>query len=409
MHNWLSSQLFFKVNNMYVLIRELSTEVYNMAQSYPVVTVIGPRQSGKTTLIKNIFPDKPYVSLEDIDERGFAEADPRAFLNRFPEGAILEEIQRLPQLLSYIQGIVDSTDKKGLFILTGSHQLALHASISQSLAGRTAVLKLLPFNIDELATANIQFSLNEYIFQGMYPRIYKDNIDPTKFYRDYVQTYVERDVRQMINIKDLALFQQFLKLCAGRVGQVLNSHNLSNELGVSYHTVLSWLSILEASFIIFRLQPYFENFGKRVIKSPKLYFTDTGLASYLLDIHSVTQMARDPLRGSLAENFIVAEFIKNRLNKGIEPSFDYYRDSNQNEVDLIYKTGQELIPIEIKASQTFNAQFLKSLNYFKKLVGDRCQRGLLIYAGEQEQKVTHFKVCNFLHLSSALDWALDRQ
>jgi predicted AAA+ superfamily ATPase len=384
--------------------RELTGEIINMAQSYPVVTLIGPRQSGKTTLVRQIFPHKPYVSLEDLDERSFAESDPRGFLKRFPEGVILDEIQRLPLLLSYIQGTVDQSDKKGVFILTGSHQLALHESISQSLAGRTAVLKLMPLDIAELSALNLSFSLNEYSWHGMYPRIYKDNIDSTKFYRDYVQTYVERDVRKMINIKDLALFQQFLKLCAGRIGQVLNSHSLSNELGISYHTVLSWLSILEASFLIFRLQPYFENFGKRIIKSPKLYFTDTGLASYLLDIHHVTQMERDPLRGSLAENFVVTEFIKNRLNQGFEPSFYYYRDSNQNEVDLLYKSGQFLFPIEIKSSQTFNSHFLKGLAYFKQLVGDRCPRGVLIYAGEQEQITTDFKVFNFKHVASALDW-----
>lgn len=389
---------------MDILIRDLSEEIKLMAQSYPVVTLIGPRQSGKTTLIKKIFPNKSYVSLENLDERSFADADPKGFLNRFPDGVILDEIQQLPHLLSYIQGIVDNTDQKGMFILTGSHQLALHESVSQSLAGRTAVLKLMPFDIEELAAANIQFSLDEYIYHGMYPRIYKDNINPTKFYRDYVQTYVERDVRRMINIKDLSLFQQFLKLCAGRVGQVFNSHSLSNELGVSYHTISNWLSILEASFLIFRLQPYFENFGKRIIKSPKLYFTDTGLASYLLDITSVAQIARDPLRGNLAENFIVAEFFKNRLNNGIEPSFYFYRDSNQNEVDLIYKIGNDLLPIEIKSSQTFNSQFIKSLTYFKQITKERCPRGVLVYAGTQEQEINDFKIFNFKHISAILNW-----
>lgn len=387
-----------------MLFRELSQEIKDMATYYPVVTLIGPRQSGKTTLIKEIFPNKPYVSLEDMDERNFAEADPRGFLNRFPDGAILDEIQRLPLLLSYLQNIIDHTQQNGMFILTGSHQLALLESITQSLAGRTAILKLMPLDLAELTAANISFSLNDYIYHGMYPKIYKDHINPTKFYRDYVQTYVERDVRRMINIKDLSMFQHFLKLCAGRIGQILNSHSLSNELGISYHTIANWLSILEASFLIFRLQPYYENFGKRHIKSAKIFFTDTGLASYLLDIHSVNQLERDPLRGSLVENFIVGEFIKNRLNKGLEPSFYFYRDSNQNEVDLLYKVGHQLIPIEIKSSQTFHAQFLKGLNYFKSLAKDRCPKGLLIYAGEQEQEIQNVKVFNFKNITTAMNW-----
>lgn len=388
---------------MDILKREIALEMLEMSKSYPVVTLLGPRQSGKTTLSKALFPQKPYVTLEDLDERSFAEKDPRGFLARFSEGAIFDEIQRVPALLSYIQGVVDRVDKKGFFILTGSHQLALHESVSQSLAGRTAILKLLPFDINEVASITQQFSLDEYLYHGMYPRIYKDNLQPTKFYRDYVQTYLERDVRQMINVKDLGLFQQFLKLCAGRTGQIFNSNNLSNELGVSYHTVSNWLSILEASFVIFRLQPYFENFGKRIIKSPKIYFTDVGLATYLLDITNKEQISRDPLRGSLVENLIVSEFIKNRLNKGLEPNFYFYRDSNQNEIDLIFKEGNNLTPIEIKASQTFNPQFLKGLDYFKALTKERCKRGILIYGGEQEQRLRDFFIYNFRHVGQALD------
>lgn len=387
---------------MDILKREMASELLEMSKAYPVVTLLGPRQSGKTTLSKALFPTKPYITLEDMDERSFAENDPKGFLARFNDGAIFDEIQRVPKLLSFIQGVVDKINKKGFFILTGSHQLALHESVSQSLAGRTAILKLLPFDINEIASITQQFSLDEYIYHGMYPRIYKDNLSPTKFYRDYVQTYLERDVRQMVNVKDLALFQQFLKLCAGRTGQIFNSHNLSNELGISYHTVSNWLSILEASFVIFRLQPYFENFGKRIIKSPKIYFTDVGLATYLLDITTVEQISRDPLRGSLVENLVVSEFIKNRLNKGFEPNFYFYRDSNQNEVDMIFKEGNNLIPIEIKASQTFHPQFLKGLEYFKALTKERCKQGILIYGGEQEQRVNDFFIYNFRHVGVAL-------
>lgn len=387
---------------MDILDRKMGSELLSMAQAYPVVTVIGPRQSGKTTLVKYLFPQKPYVSLENPDEREFANNDPRGFLERFPQGAILDEIQRLPKLLSYIQTIVDEFNQKGMYILTGSHQLALHESISQSLAGRTAILKLMPFSLAELANQYSELSLDEYIYRGMYPRIYNDHLNPTKFYRDYMQTYVERDVRQMIHIKDLTLFQHFLKLCAGRIGQIFNSNSLSNELGVNHNTINHWLSIMEASFLIFRLQPYYENFGKRIIKSPKIYFIDTGLAAYLLNIVSVDQVSRDPLRGNLVENFVIADFFKNQFNQGYEPSFYYYRDSNQNEVDLIFKTGSNLIPIEIKSAKTFNEEFLKGLNYFKKISGNRCPMEILIYAGQQEQKIKTASIFNFMHTSQVL-------
>ncbi len=387
----------------HLITREMMSELKEMAQNYPVVTVLGPRQSGKSTLVRDVFPNKSYVSLENLDERSFAESDPRGFLEQFAQGVILDEIQRVPQLLSYIQGIVDQNNIKGFYILTGSHQLALHASISQSLAGRTAILKLLPLTIAELAQQKIDFTLDGYLFHGMYPRIYKDTLNPTKFYRDYTQTYIERDLRQMINIKDLSLFQHFLKLCAGRIGNIFNSHSMSNELGVSYHTINNWLSILEASFLIFRLQPYFENFGKRVIKSPKIYFTDVGLATYLLDIHSIEQISRDPLRGGLVENLVISEFIKYRLNKGYEPSFYFYRDSNNNEIDLIFKMGNKLIPIEIKASRTFHPDFIDGIKYFQKIAGERSSRGVLIYAGDHEQKVNETDVFNFKHIKVLID------
>jgi len=241
---------------MPLIQRALQVELLSMAKAYPIVTVLGPRQSGKTTLVKETFSDYPYVSLENLDDRAFAESDPRGFFERYTKGVILDEIQRLPQLLSYLQGIVDNTPRKGLFILTGSHQLALHESISQSLAGRTALLKLLPFSLAELPRPFSRWTLDAYLYHGMYPRIYHDKLNPTKFYSNYVQTYIERDVRQMINVKDLSQFQRFLKLCASRIGQLLNMNNLSNELGISNHTVVNWLSILEASFVILRVQPY---------------------------------------------------------------------------------------------------------------------------------------------------------
>ena len=386
-------------NNMPSFIpRTLSGEILEMAEVYPVVTLIGPRQSGKTTLARALFPDKPYISLENPDEQRFATEDPRGFLARFPEGAVLDEIQRQPSLLSYIQGIVDNKKENGVFILTGSHQLNLQQSVTQSLAGRTAVLTLLPFSLEELESALSPQEINYYLYHGMYPKIYQDKITPTKYYRDYVHTYIERDVRQMLNIKDLNLFQNFLKLCAGRVGQIFNSHNMSNELAVSHHTIQSWISILEASFVVFRLSPYFENFGKRIIKSPKLYFTDVGVATYLLDIHKEEQIARDPLRGGLVENFIISECIKYQLNRGSPSTAYYFRDSNGNEIDCIIKVGNQLVPIEIKSSKTFNVDFLKGLKFFKSLVQDRMPSGFLIYSGDQEQSIDNLDIKNFHHI-----------
>ncbi len=385
---------------MQFLTREIQKEIVDMAHAYPIVTVLGPRQSGKTTLVRHIFKNKPYVSLENPDDRDFAKEDPKAFLEGYPEGAILDEIQRLPLLLSYLQGIVDEKQTKGLFILTGSHQHELHQSVSQSLAGRTALLTLLPFSLSELPDSLQHQALDYYLYQGLYPRIYQDNLNPTKFYRNYLKTYIERDVRQMINLKDLSMFQRFIKLCASRIGQLFNASNVSNELGISSNTVHHWLSILEASFIVYRLPPYFENFGKRIIKSPKLYFTDVGLATYCLDIHSQAQLARDPLRGNLAENFVILEIIKQCINQGLEPSCYFYRDSNQNEVDLLLKNGQLLTPIEIKSSKTFHPEFLKGLHYFQALVGERSAQPFLIYSGDREQKVQGIQVTHFSNIKT---------
>jgi predicted AAA+ superfamily ATPase len=379
--------------------RDVSKELEDLAKGYPVVTVIGPRQSGKTTLVQYIFPKKPYVNLEEIDVREMAIGDPRRFLEQFPEGAILDEIQRVPTLLSYIQVIVDKNDKKGMFILTGSHQLQLHEAISQSLAGRTALLSLFPLSLHELQGAGVDLTLDPLLLKGGYPRIYKDQLDPTKAYRSYFQTYVERDVRLLIQVKDLMQFERFIRICAGRIGQILNLEEIGGEVGISSHTVKHWISILEASFLIFRLQPYFENFGKRIIKSPKLYFTDTGLAAYLLGIENVVQMSRDPLRGHLMENLVVLELMKTRLNQGLDPELYYYRDVQQNEVDLIFKKGHELVPIEIKSSKTYHADFLKNLHFFQNLVGERASHGYLVYGGEQEQRIHSNEVLNYQHAS----------
>lgn len=362
---------------------------------YPIVTVLGPRQSGKTTLVKSLYPHMPYVSLENPDDRQLAAEDPRSFLDRFPDGAIVDEVQRYPELLSYLQGIVDERNQNGLFILTGSHQLALHEAISQSLAGRTAILKLLPLSMQELSQNQVNYTLDDYLFQGMYPRLYQNQIPPDKFYRDYMLTYLERDVRKMIQLKDLSLFQKFLHLCAGYIGQLLNHDALSNAIGVSASTIKHWTSILEASFIIFRLPPYYENFGKRIIKSHKLYFYDVGLAAYLMDFRNKKELAYSPARGSLVENLVILDVLKNHLNRGIEPGMYFFRDNNQQEVDLILKSGTKLLPVEIKSSQTFTPTFLKGLKYFKNLALDRCETGYLVYAGEQTQRIGDFQLINF--------------
>ncbi|OGT47389.1 MAG: AAA family ATPase [Gammaproteobacteria bacterium RIFCSPHIGHO2_12_FULL_41_20] len=377
--------------------RTIEKELRTAASEYPVVTIIGPRQSGKTTVVKKVFPKKAYANLEAMDIRAFAETDPRGFLQQYPKGAVLDEIQRVPQLLSYIQVDVDAKKQRGRFILTGSHQLSLHEKISQSLAGRTAILSLLPLSISELSAAGFDLSLNDYLLNGFMPRVYADQLNPTKAYRNYVQTYIERDVRQMQQIKDLKVFQNFLKLCAGRIGSVLNRESLGNDTGISGNTVNQWLSVLEASFILFQLPPYFENFGKRVIKAPKLYFTDVGLATYLLGIESLEQLARDPLRGFLVENLVILELIKARLNRGLEPNLYYYRDNHKNEVDVVFKQSHNLIPIEIKAAQTFMPEQLKGLLFYLQLAQKRAARGYLIYTGEHQQDVGKVTIMNYKH------------
>ena len=382
--------------------REIETELQGLSKQYPVVTVIGPRQSGKTTLVLNAFPGRPYANLEEPDIRMLAETDPRGFLDRYPDGAILDEIQRAPPLLSYIQSIVDKRGKNGLFILTGSHQMELHQAISQSLAGRTALLTLLPMSLSELDRAGIELSLVNALIKGGYPRIFKEHLDPTKAHRNYFQTYVERDLRQLINVKDLTQFERFIRVIAGRVGQIVNLEEIGGEIGISSHTVKEWLSILEASFVIFRLQPYFENFGKRIIKSPKLFFVDVGLAVYLLGIENETQMNRDPLRGHLFENLVVLELVKSRLNRGLDPQIFYYRDMQKNEIDLIFKEGHSLIPIEIKSSKTYNSEFLEKLLFFQNLVKGRAPKGYIIYAGEAEQKIHSIELIHYRNALRAI-------
>jgi len=366
-----------------MIYRTITKELLTQLREYPVVTVIGPRQAGKTTLVRNVLPDYSYVSLEDPENRQLANDDPKAFLKRYSGKTIFDEVQRTPHLLSYLQGIVDEEGTNGRFVLTGSHQLELRAAITQSLAGRTGILHLLPLSIGELHDAKISFDdFESYIVQGFLPRVYDQHQRPRTAYANYYQTYVEKDVRQLIQLKDVSLFEKFIKLLAGRVGQIINYQSLSNDVGVGAPTIKQWLSILEASFIIFKLPPYYKNFGKRVIKSPKYYFTEIGLLAYLLGIEKNTQVSRDPLVGNIFENLAVIEVLKSRYNQGRNAELYYFRDSNGNEIDLLCKTGDGLVGVEIKSASTWNSSFSKSLTNFSES-NEKLAGRIVVYSGSR--------------------------
>jgi len=380
---------------MDILPRTAEHYLQQAAGQYPVVTVTGPRQSGKTTLCRTVFPDKQHISLENLDTRQFAQDDPRGFLAGLPDGAILDEIQQTPDLLSYIQTIVDADDRRGLFILTGSQQFEINlksqTSINQSLAGRTALLKLLPFSLEELS-AQQPITIDRLLLTGFYPRIWKDNLEPSQALAAYLETYVERDIRQLINIKDLTLFQRFVTLCAGRIGQLLNFNNLAADSGISHQTAHNWLTLLEASYIVFRLPPYAANIAKRLVKSSKLYFYDVGLAAHLLGLENELHVSRDPLRGNLFENMVVMEALKYRLHRGKRSNLHFYRDSNGNEVDLLLGLGPDLYPIEIKAGMTINRDYFKGLDHFSSHFSTPLGQGL-IHGGDEMQQRSGTSVC----------------
>jgi len=379
--------------------REIESELLELSAQYPVVTVIGPRQSGKTTLVKKVFPNYSYCNLEHPETRHLADSDINAFFHLYKPPVIIDEIQNQPELLSIIQVMVDESGVNGQFILTGSHQLSLGQAISQSLAGRNALLTLLPFSISEIMSFQTDCEREPLIHTGFMPRIYDQNQDPVKTYRNYFQTYIQRDVRQMVNVKNIKLFEHFMRMLAGRIGQLLNLNSLSNDLGVSSTTLSQWLSILEASFIVYRLYPYYENLGKRLVKSPKIYFTDVGLASYLIGIENASQVNRDPLLGNLFENLVVMEAVKCRLNKGLDTNLYFYRDSNQNEVDLLFIRRGQIIPIEIKAAMTYNEKLLKGIKYFQKLYPEK---GYLIYSGKMEFINENIEIINFIDTKKIL-------
>lgn len=382
--------------------RMMETEFERARREYPVVTITGPRQSGKTTLARRCCKGYAYANLESPEIRNLAIQDPKAFFNAYPTPVIIDEVQRVPELLSYIQVLADESDGRGRYILTGSHQLDLAAAVSQSLAGRTALLRLLPLSLRELQAAGVVLSRDEIMFQGFMPRLYHEQIRPGTLYSEYFQNYIERDLRQLVAIRDLFLFEKFLRVLAGRIGQVINISSLAGDIGVARATLNEWLSVLEASFIIFRLPPWFDNAGKRVIKTPKLYFTEPGLAAWLLEIETPQQISRDPLMGSLFENMVVAEALKARLNDGKMPNLYFYRDSKGNEVDLILRHHRKLQPIEIKAAMTYSPEMTKGLSHFCKRHSNALS-GAVVYAGEMETKSESTRLVNFYNTATLQD------
>jgi len=361
--------------------RKIEATLQRLATSFPVVTMTGPRQSGKTTLVRSLFADKPYVTLEDPSERLFAEDDPKGFLARFEKGAIFDEAQRWPDLFSFLQGIVDADLQKGRFILTGSQQFGLLAGVSQSLAGRAGVTRLLPLSSTEITSITSK-NINSVLLKGGYPALYAQTIDPQDWFASYIATYVERDVRQLINIQDLTTFQRFLRLCAGRTGSLLNLNALAGETGVTHKVAQTWMSVLQSSDVIYLLPPYHKNFGKRLVKTPKLYFVDTGLACWLLGIRSKEVLALHPLRGALFETWVVSEALKARYNAGQPVDLYFWRDNNGVEADLVYEQHGKLQPIEIKSGATITSDYIRAGQNAAKFAGDEALTPWLVHGGE---------------------------
>jgi uncharacterized protein len=362
--------------------RKAEKYLQSLAKQFKAVAVIGPRQSGKTTLVRYLFKDKPYVNFENPDTRLYALEDPRGFLANYPQGAIFDEAQRVPEIFSYLQQILDEAKANGLFIITGSNNFLLQENISQSLAGRVGYLMLLPLTINEINDHKV--SLNQQIFKGCYPSLYNESVDTSIWYTNYIRTYIERDVRLIKNISNLVKFERFLRLCAGRIGQLLNMNSLAIEVGVDSKTIHAWLGVLESSFIVFRLRPFFKNYNKRLVKMPKLYFYDTGLAANLLGVQNNLQVDLHPFKGALFENMVVVEILKNRYNKAKPNNLYFWRDNVGHEVDLIIDNGLAQIPIEIKSGQTITKDYFKGLKYWQKLT--QTIGGYVVYGGNESQK-----------------------
>ena len=369
--------------------RKLVESILFYKNKYPILAITGPRQSGKTTLLRELFPEYQYISLENPDTRTFLKEDAKGFFEKYSTYCIFDEAQRVPELFSYLQTMVDESKIMGQFILSGSQNFLLLKNITQSLAGRVALFKLFPFDFSELKSANLlSDDYVEAMLKGFYPAIYDRNIPPRNFYNNYIQTYVERDITELINIRNMRTFRTFLSLCASRAGQLLNLNSLANECGITQPTAKSWISVLESSYILFLVQPYHKNFDKRVMKSPKLFFYDTGLLCHLLKIKDTNQIKMNSYKGNIFENMIVSEFIKQNYHQNLMQEFWFWRDSAGHEVDLIRQDDEKLNVIEIKSTTTISSDLFKGINYFSGLAKDAIKSQTLVYAGLDNQKRT---------------------
>lgn len=367
-----------------MLKRHAGAALRRLARHYPVLALTGPRQSGKTTLARAAFPRRPYANLEEPDTRDFAERDPRGFLAQFAAGAVLDEAQRAPQLFSYLQSIVDADRRPGRFVLTGSQQFGLLSRITQSLAGRVGLVHLLPLSLAELDRATRPGSLEQLLWRGLYPAVVAGGVPPGNWYADYMATYVERDVRQLINVRDLGAFRRFVRMCAARTAQLVNLSSLAADCGITHNTAKAWLSVLEASYIVRLVAPFHRNFGKRLIKAPKLYFLDTGLAAALVGIREARELATHAMRGALFETWVIGEMLKHGCNRGEAPELHFWRDAAGHEVDLLIERGGALRALEVKSGRTIASDWLDGLEHFARVSG--AAEGLLIYGGDQTQQ-----------------------
>jgi len=387
------------MKNMEYIERKISATLKEAARYFPVVCLTGPRQSGKSTLLRHLFGDYMRFTLEDLDVRAFAASDPVAFLSQTDGGMVLDEVQNVPTLLSYIQGIVDEHPERR-FVLSGSSNFAMLRSVPQSLAGRAGVFELLPMSYAETAELQAGKTLDQLLYDGLYPAVCAGRNVPRFLYPAYVRTYLERDVRDQLRVKDMMQFNTFLRLCAGRIGSVFKAAELAAEVGVSGHTVNAWLSVLQASYVVMLLRPYSGNLTKRLVKSPKLYFCDTGLACSLLDIETPAQLARDKMRGHLFENFVVMEALKARFNNGQDNNLCFYRDSNGREIDLLMRRGGSWLGVEVKSSMTYSPDFRKALIGMESLVKEPVDGKAIVYAGEMENAAADIRLLNYRHLDS---------